>query len=158
MANGQFEDAVTLSVLDRLIDLEPEAALDPPPRHAQSLRQLKASVRRDLEWLLNTRRYPEELKNAVRELARSVQQFGLPDISSLSLSSTKDQARLLRLLENTIATFEPRLTGVRIAMDQPSGARTLRFQIQGLLRIDPTPEQVTFDTLLELSSGEYEVR
>ena len=40
----------------------------------------------------------------------------------------------------------------------PAGARTLRFQIQGLLRVDPTPEQVIFDTLLELSSGEYEVR
>jgi len=34
----------------------------------------------------------------------------------------------------------------------------LRFQIQGLLRIDPAPERVTFDTVLELTSGEYQVK
>jgi predicted component of type VI protein secretion system len=34
----------------------------------------------------------------------------------------------------------------------------LRFRIEGLARIDPAPEQVTFDTVLELTSGEYQVK
>ena len=46
--------AVTTSILDRLIDLNPDVAADPPANRSQSVRQLKASLRRDLEWLLNT--------------------------------------------------------------------------------------------------------
>jgi type VI secretion system protein ImpF len=38
------------------------------------------------------------------------------------------------------------------------GARTLRFVIEGLLRIDPAPEHISFDTTLELTSGEYAVK
>ena len=34
----------------------------------------------------------------------------------------------------------------------------LLFQIEGLLQMDPAPEQVSFDTTLQLSSGEYQIR
>jgi type VI secretion system protein ImpF len=36
--------------------------------------------------------------------------------------------------------------------------RTLRFRIEGMLVMDPAPEHVSFDTVLELTSGGYEVR
>ena len=38
------------------------------------------------------------------------------------------------------------------------GRRQLRFLIEGLLRMEPNPEQVVFDTVLEISSGEYHVK
>ena len=56
MARSQGNITVTLSVLDRLIDLEPKAAVEAPLTRSQSVRLLKAAVHRDLEWLLNTRR------------------------------------------------------------------------------------------------------
>ncbi len=56
MARPQGDVTVTLSVLDRLIDHEPEARWRLPSRRSQSVRVLKAAVQRDLEWLLNTRR------------------------------------------------------------------------------------------------------
>jgi type VI secretion system protein ImpF len=34
----------------------------------------------------------------------------------------------------------------------------LRFAIEGLLAIDPMPEHVSFDTVLEITDGEYHVR
>jgi type VI secretion system protein ImpF len=34
----------------------------------------------------------------------------------------------------------------------------MRFQIEGLLDMDPSPEHISFDTLLQLSSGEYQVK
>jgi type VI secretion system protein ImpF len=34
----------------------------------------------------------------------------------------------------------------------------LRFQIEGLLDMDPAPERISFDTVLQLSSGEYQVK
>jgi type VI secretion system protein ImpF len=63
------------------------------------------------------------------------------------------------MLERTIELFEPRLKGVRVAVDPPSGERrTLRFQIEGMLMMDPAPERVSFDTLLDPGSGQYLVQ
>jgi type VI secretion system protein ImpF len=55
MSRYDNEIRVTQSVLDRLIDLEPRLSSEPPKSNATSLADLKQSVRRDLEWLLNTR-------------------------------------------------------------------------------------------------------
>jgi type VI secretion system protein ImpF len=152
--------AVTISVLDRLIDLNPDVASDPPANRSQSVRQLKASLRRDLEWLLNTRRNPDEVPESYEELFRSLYNYGLPDVTSMGLNSTRDRQRLLRLIEQTIEIFEPRLTGVRVRSvdNSSSGPRILRFQIEALLKMDPAPEQILFDTVLQLNSGEYQVK
>ncbi len=159
MARGDAEGPITLSVLDRLIDLEPKNQQEAPLTRAQSLRRLKAALKRDLEWLLNTRRTPEELPGPAPELERSLYYYGLPDFTGLSLRSTRDQQKITKMLESTIAKFEPRLAGVRVRMEPLSEhARMLRFVIEGLLRIDPAPERVSFDTVLELSSGQYQVR
>ena len=59
------------------------------------------SLRRDLEWLLNTRRIAIDLADEYPELDRSVYNFGLPDFTAMSFSSPKDRARLLRALESS---------------------------------------------------------
>jgi type VI secretion system protein ImpF len=157
---AKSERSAKLSVLDRLIDHEPQRATEAPPGTAQSLRELKASLRRDIEWLLNTRRCIQDPPPGASELERSLHVYGLPDICSLSLSSGQDFQRLARAMESTLAAFEPRLRTIRVrpvpAADTTS--RVLRFQIEGVLRVEPVPEHVTFDTMLELTSGEYEVR
>src|SRR3569832_1315075 len=84
MARQEPEQIVTQSVLERLIDREPESPTDTPKSYAQSVRQLKASLRRDLEWLLNTRRNPEAADHRFPQLSRSVFNYGLPDITSLN--------------------------------------------------------------------------
>ena len=33
----------------------------------------------------------------------------------------------------------------------------VRFQVEALLRMDPSPEHVVFDTVLEVARGEYAV-
>src|ERR1035438_1131665 len=90
------EGPVTLSVLDRLIDSEPDRKLEPPLTRAQSLRELRAALRRDLEWLFNTRSTIEEPPESLREVERSVYNYGVPDTTSLSLRSPKDQEYLDR--------------------------------------------------------------
>jgi type VI secretion system protein ImpF len=154
------ELAVTTSILDRLLDLKPEESADPPANRSQSVRQLKASLRRDLEWLLNTRRNPDEVPETYEELFRSLYNYGLPDVTSMSLNSPRDRQRLLRLVEQTIEIFEPRLisTRVRALENTGSGPRILRFQIEALLKMDPAPEQILFDTVLQLNSGEYQIK
>src|ERR671917_476864 len=107
MARAELERTVQQSLLDRLIDLDPASSADPPTTFAQSVRQLKAALRRDLEWLLNTRRIPDPAPEHFKEVHRSVYHFGLPDITSLARDSTDARTRLLRQVEETIATFEP---------------------------------------------------
>src|SRR5512140_2222485 len=153
------EANVTTSLLDRLVDTEPTLALDLPVTRSQSVRQLKVSLRHDLEWLLNTRRTPVEAPDSLAELQQSLYHYGLPDMSAFGVNSTKDQNRLSWLLESAIATFEPRLEAVKVSMEPISqGSRLLKFQIEGMLRMDPAPERISFDTVLELTSGVYLVK
>ncbi len=160
MARRETEETVTQSVLERLIDLEPTARTDAPQTRGQSVRQLKSALRRDLEWLLNTRQIAGGVPEDYQLLERSLFGYGLPDVSNLSANSIRDRNRLLRMLENTISAFEPRLSGVKVSVvDSGSNSgRQLRFQIEGLLLMDPAPELISFDTVLQLSSGEYQVK
>jgi type VI secretion system protein ImpF len=153
------ELTVTPSVLDRLIDMEPRQAEDSPSTRAQSVRRLRLAVRRDLESLLNTRRNPDEAPESLAELSQSVYNYGLPDFSAVSLNSPKDRDWLLVVVERTVALFEPRLKDVRVTLLEATGInRSLHFQIEGMLQMDPAPEQVSFDTILQLNNGEYQIR
>jgi type VI secretion system protein ImpF len=159
MPRWEPEQSVSLSFLDRLIDLEPKSATEGPPSRAKSVRQLKVSLRRDLEWLLNTRRRPDAAGSEYRELEKSLFNYGLPDITSIAHDSHQDRQRLNRMLEQTLALFEPRLSRIRVVpLEELTGAKhILRFQIEALLDMDPAPEMITFDTVLQLSSGAYQV-
>jgi type VI secretion system protein ImpF len=85
--------------------------------------------------------------------------YGLSDITALGLSSASDQKRLRKALEQCLREFEPRLTDVVVTFEESQTAdRRLRFHVQGLMRINPAPEEISFDTVLELSSGEYTVK
>ena len=161
MARTELERTVQYSLLDRLVDHDPLARAEVAMSMAQSVRMLKASVRRDLEWLLNTRRIPEPAPENLTEVEQSLYNYGLPDITSLSRDSAASYTRLLRQVDRAIAQFEPRLTRVRVSLVETEGEsarRELRFLIEAVLRMDPNPEPVLFDTVLEFSSGEYEVK
>src|SRR5271157_620468 len=159
MARRDATGPVTLSVLDRLIDRDPKNNSEIPFNRAQSLRELKSALKRDLEWLLNTRRTIEPAPDSASETVRSVYQYGFADISSKSVLSTRDHSDLVRDMESAIAVFEPRLKRAKVRMEQVAGSyRSLKFVIEGLLCMDPAPEPVRFDTVLELGKGEYEVK
>lgn len=147
------------TVVDRLIDFEPRTAADPALSTNESVRRYKDAVLRDLEWLLNTRRSIIPVPEECAELRESVFLYGLPDVSSMSGDSDVTRRDLLHEIEECIRIFEPRLTGVRVSpVEESEGARRqVRFVIEGLLRMEPNPERVLFDTVLELSSGKIQV-
>ena len=160
MPRWEPEQTVTQSVIERLIDLDPSSNVETPPTRAQSVRQLKGSLRRDLEWLLNTRRTPDPAGDEYRETSRSLFNYGLPDITSFSWDNSRDRSRLARFIEDVVSTYEPRISRLKVVpLETESGSRhILRFQIEGLLDMDPAPEHVSFDTVLQLTSGEYQVK
>ncbi|MBV9157466.1 MAG: type VI secretion system baseplate subunit TssE [Acidobacteriaceae bacterium] len=158
MAKNRGDGPVTISVLDRLIH-DPNELESAFETRLGSLRKLKEAVRRDLEWLLNTRQ-PVIGAPEGSEAQNSLFMYGLPDITSMSVKSTRERKRLTEAIQTAVAKFEPRMANVRVNLVTVGEDRVpnLRFVIEGLLRVDPSPEQVSFDTVLELSSGEYKVQ
>jgi type VI secretion system protein ImpF len=124
------------------------------------IRELKRAVARDLEALLNTRHEAlEEVPESLEEVRRSLVVYGLPDFTAASLLSPRDRSRIRRALEDTIAAFEPRLERVRIALEESERSeRAMHFRVEGWLRIEPSPEPVAFDTVLQLTTREYTVQ
>lgn len=155
MARPQGDITVTLSVLDRLIDNDPRNQSEAPLSRSQSVRLLKAAVQRDLEWLLNTRRIFQEPDESLKELNRSLYLYGLPDFSTFSMSSAGDQNKLVRQLLATVRMFEPRLANVRIVPveSSESALQQVRLRIEAMLLMDPAPEPISFDTVIELKNG-----
>ena len=158
MAKKIGQGGLLESVLDRLTDTEPDNQHEVGAGRAQSLRQLKASLRRDLEWLLNTRRMIVPVPDYAKELPWSLFVYGLPDLTSFSSQSERDQQELLQVMESVIGIFEPRLLSVVVTMLPLTDAtRALRFQIEGLVRGDPAPERIVFDTVFDPVNGQYQV-
>lgn len=159
MAQADYERSVQQSLFDRLIDTDPDRRAEAPLTRAESLRRLRASVRRDLEWLLNTVR-TGEAPEALQELRKSVYTYGLPDISSMSLEGSQDGERLLRSLEAAIALFEPRLSNIHVTCDEKISRKRMAidFHVEALLLMDPAPERISFDTVFEVARGVYKVK
>jgi type VI secretion system protein ImpF len=152
------EIRIVPSVLDRLIDEEPERAVEAPPTRSRSIEDLKQSVKRDLEWLLNTRQNVADFPSGLKELTRSLALYGLPDFSAFSVKRPSDQVRLQRILEMAISEFEPRLENVIVTLIPVRDIeQKLRFRIDARLRVEPAPEPVTFDTVLQAVSNQYTI-
>lgn len=160
MAKPTFIKNIQQGLLDRLIDLEPLNRQEVPMSRVESLRQFRLSVKRDLEWLLNTTRMPIEIPDSCGEVDNTVLFFGLPDIASVSLQNPGDEQRLLRSLEQAIQNYEPRLANARVTSRDPykSTQQAITFHVEALLMMDPAPERISFDTVLEVSKGSYSVK
>ncbi len=160
MAPREVDRTVQETVLDRLIDEDPTSGVEAPKTWAQSVADLKRALRRDLEWLLNTRRIILTAPPEYSELAGSLYHFGLPDFTGLSAEAPDTGTRLRREVEEAVTRYERRLSGVRVSLVETDeeGRREVRFVIEGLLCMEPSPEQVAFDTVLETVSGWFQVR
>jgi type VI secretion system protein ImpF len=160
MARPDRVQRIVPSLLDRLLDDRPEQSHEAPESRFYDVREQKKSVARDLEELLNSRQESLwELPPEFAAVRKSLPLYGLPDFSSYNLLSPDDRNRLQRAIESTITSFEQRLQRVRVTMNPPSEKdRALHFKVEALLRVDPIPEPVAFDTLLHLSTQEYSVQ
>lgn len=151
MARVDKKKKLRPSLLDRLIDNEPHNQAEQDPGQHQLLRQMRDSVRRDLETLLNTRYHiiapPEEYP----ELDKSLLNYGLPDLATVNIIDNRKRDEFTARLEKTLAEFEPRFKSVRVSYidNKDNTDRTLRFRIDAEIYAEPLPETVVFDSVLE---------
>ncbi len=144
------------SVLDRLIDDEPGVSHEPAQYRYASLRQIKASVVRDLENLLNTRRNITILPPEYTELGRSLFTYGVMDFTAQNPKNPSVQQQLKLDIAKTIEIFEPRLHNVTVHVETyQDRIQSVHFRITGLLVVESESEPVSFDTFFDVNRGEY---
>jgi type VI secretion system protein ImpF len=147
------------SLLDRLIDFEPERVGEPTLARSQVLEQMKQSLGRDLQNLLNTRCRATSWPAGLEQLSKSLFAYGIPDCVGINTGSREQQQKLRRMIQRSIESFEPRLTNVQVTMadtDDPTD-RALRFRIDAMLDVDPAPEHVAYDSRLDATIGDFSV-
>jgi type VI secretion system protein ImpF len=160
MAKVLSDQALIPSVLDRLIDERPDETRETPRTRTQVLREMKLCLQRDLENLLNTRRRAAGWPADLSELELSLVNYGIPDIAGADLGSAENRDQFIRTVSETIRRFEPRFQQVFVRMLDNFDPldRTLRFRIDALLRAEPAPEPVVFDSSLQPATCNVQVR
>jgi type VI secretion system lysozyme-like protein len=142
-------------LFERLID-RPGSDEGERPSRILTREQLKASVRRELERLLNTRcSLP---LHRIGEVERSVVNYGIPDFSSLSAHNADDHALIASIVSQTITAFEPRLRQVRVEVEPiEKEEAALWLYIDGVMTVGLFNEPVSFPVLLNSKNGVAEV-
>jgi len=157
---GSAQTRVQAPLLDRLIDDAPDQERDPPISAVDSMVALRASVRRDLEALLNARRRWRSWPKHMTRLATSPLGYGIPDFSSGAFNDAQRREELRIEVEETIRRFEPRFLSVRVRLVDTKERLepTLRLRIEAVLHAEPAPESVTFDTVVDPTTDDIVVR
>jgi len=148
------------SVLDRLFDNEPHNQVEQDVDQYQHLKQLRSSIRRDLEYLLNCRYCINEPPSELCEVQHSLFNYGLPDLATINIIDIEQRSRFIRKLERTLLTYEPRFKSMKITFldNDDSIDRTLRFRIETVIYADPLPEVVIYDSVLESTTRSVSVK
>jgi type VI secretion system protein ImpF len=157
MPSNERPEAFLPSLLDRLIDHEPDVSTEPAWRLVANTRELESSVLRDVEALLNTRCGLTRLPAGCPELAQSALTYGLPDFTAVAIASRDERERIRRAIQRALEAFEPRLTRIRVStVETEAGAgagRSLGLRIEAMMKAYPEPVRVMFDTTLESTTG-----
>lgn len=141
------EKRLLAPVLDRLLESSRNMDLHQPH---QVLKQLREGVRRDLEYLFNTRYRCLSAPETHTHLEYSNINFGLPDLSTINLSSLESRKRFCREIERTILNFEPRIRSVKVTTQDKVDVEdpSIRFRVEAVLHVNPAGEVIVFDSAL----------
>jgi type VI secretion system protein ImpF len=156
MGSSDANQRLVSSVIDRLLeDPTQQSSGALPPADGDDLRQLTLEVGRDLENLLNTRRRCKACPSEFQEVNKSLIEYGIPDFTGLNMSVPTEREQTRLAIERAIRQFEPRLTNVVVTVQSnvDKSDRRLRLRITGVLRTEPLPERVVFDSELEPSTA-----
>ena len=158
------------SLLDRLTDDAPLERVEGMRERFATARTLRDSVVRDLAWLLNCVRLSSTQDLAAYPLAaKSVLNFGLPDLAGRTLSSI-DVSSLEAELKQAIIDFEPRLLpdSIQVSVQTKGYGRhdghghdeavnSMQFLVQALLQAYPSPLGLWLRTEIDLETGDVNI-
>lgn len=128
------------SLLDRLIDRDDE--------RRPLVATIREGLRRDMEAMLNSRRWMTSWPRELEELDRSLINYGLDDLVNESLSSSEFVDRFVEQVELLVRRLEPRIGRfeVMVLPNKDELDRTLRFRISGTVMLDGERQELMFDS------------
>lgn len=136
---------ITHSLVDRLIDDDPQAAFDAHESEDEAIARYKVALRRDLESLLNTKRPYLPVVGRYPGLDRSVIGYGIPDLSTEDMSIPAVRERVRRVIAQVIREHEPRLSEIDIEMDEGPTSKGMRLRICAVLNVMQSEETVVYE-------------
>lgn len=146
-------DTFAPSLLDKLLgDTSDSAPCGVAPRWTTD--QVKASVARDIELLLNAHAAytPDDLRS-LPLAAHSLLTLGLPDIASMSIDSDHDRRRITEAIRQTLVDHDGRLRDVDVRLRPgEKAAGGVAFEIRARLQLQAGVEPVSFDAVLQPGS------
>jgi type VI secretion system protein ImpF len=147
------------SLLDRLIDDEPERRDEPLEARVFNRQRLRAAVLRDLSWLFNATNAGWRIDAERFPAAHaSVLNFGLPCLSG-NFASSVDVVTLEQSIRDAIVQFEPRIAPdsleIEPVLDRPvlELHNQIALVIHGLLWAQPAPLEIALHTQIDLEEG-----
>jgi type VI secretion system protein ImpF len=154
MSRGNDEGSVAMSVFDRLLDDDPTRGEDLHKTRGNALAELRDALRRDLEALLNTRPCSTTWEAGLAELDYSILNYGVATVTNAELSANENREQFRGAVERAIRRFEPRFLKVSVTLTEDTDRidRTLRFRIEALVRAEPAPEPLVFDSIVDPST------
>lgn len=153
---GKKTPRVRASLIDRLIDHSPRVSREIRPLRTLDRNALRAAVRRDLGWLLNTRTPLPTDEFDQREL--TVTEYGIPDFGGFSPENERHLKRMARRVAQAITAYEPRLRDVEVELVlEMDTERRLNMIISAVLAVDEFREPVSFLTIYQKDTGEMEI-
>jgi len=160
MARPKVTQALTPSIFDRLMDYDPSRSVEAESSRNQVIKELRESVRRDLESLLNTRQRCGDVFAEWSSLQYTVLNYGIPDATGINIGSEDAREEFAKIIQKIIIKFEPRFKSVIITVSNNSSSidRTFRFRIDALLRVEPAVKPIVFDSSLEPITRSFSVR
>ena len=162
MAELTTQERLQPSLLDRLTDEEPGKLEESREKRVISATRLRDCVARDISWLLNCVNLGTGVElDDYPEVARSVLNFGIPDLTGMALAGV-DASVLQRQLREALLAFEPRLTGNTLrVMVNTDGKRmdqqSLVFNIESEMWAQPIPLNLYLKTEVDLETGRFNV-
>jgi len=162
MAELTTQERLQPSLLDRLTDDEPGKVEESREKRVISANRLRDCVSRDMSWLLNCVNLEADVDlTEFPEVASSVLNFGIPDLTGVALSSVNPDT-LQRQVKEAIVAFEPRLTPntLRITVKAQVARmdrQALMFNIESEMWAQPIPLNLYLKTEVDLETGKFNV-
>lgn len=162
MAELTTQERLQPSLLDRLTDDEPGKLEESRDKRVISATRLRDCVTRDMSWLLNCVGLDASLElDDYPDVARSVLNFGIPDLTGVALSGI-DADVLQRRVRDAILAFEPRLTASTLrvtvnALTKRMDRQALIFNIESEMWAQPIPLNLYLKTEVDLETGSFKV-
>lgn len=165
MKRNTFENALIepkrevgapIPLFDRLVDEDPEADSEVPPKRFYNKFMLIQSIQREIERILSTRTTAK--KEQYEELSEDPLNYGLPEMFGLADFSHFDGANsgdwdyVSQLCQRAIEIFEPRVKNVDViiqSFDRPR--QSLSITVQADIALPEYQGEVSFPMMLSTS-------